>query len=57
MRTWTATATGSRVHASISVRPKRGLGGRLLAEATNALLKAGALDTALARLTREAALV
>ena len=47
--------TGSEVHASISVRPKRGLAGRLLAEATNALLNAGALDNALARLTREAA--
>jgi hypothetical protein len=30
--------------------------GRLLAEATNALLSAGALETALSRLTREAAL-
>jgi hypothetical protein len=42
--------------ASISVRPKRGLAGRLLAEATNALLNAGALETTLSRLTREAAL-
>ena len=50
------TAAGSQVHASISVRPNRGLAGRLLAEATTALLNAGALDHAVARLTREAAL-
>src|SRR5688500_9804218 len=48
------TAAGSQVHASISVRPNRGLAGRLLAEATTALLNAGALDHALLRLTREA---
>jgi len=48
--------TGSEVHARVSVRPQRGLAGRLLAEATNALLKAGALETTLSRLTREAAL-
>jgi hypothetical protein len=47
---------GAEVHASISVRPSRGLLGRLLAEATNALLSAGALENALARLSREAAL-
>ncbi len=49
------TARGSEVHASISVRPNRGLAGRLLAEATTALLNAGALDQTLARLTRAAA--
>ena len=48
-------AAGSEVHASISVRPNRGLAGRLLAEATSALLNAGALEQTLARLTREAA--
>ncbi|MDA0172289.1 hypothetical protein OJ998_24515 [Solirubrobacter taibaiensis] len=48
-------AAGSEVHASISVRPNRGLAGRLLAEATTALLNAGALEQTLARLTREAA--
>jgi hypothetical protein len=48
-------AAGCHVHASISVRPTRGLAGRLLAEATTALLNAGALETTLARLTREAA--
>jgi hypothetical protein len=48
-------AAGSEVHASISVRPSRGLAGRLLAEATSALLNAGALEQTLARLTREAA--
>ena len=47
---------GSRVHASISVRPAGGFAGRLLAEATGALLNAGALDQALSRLIREAAL-
>ncbi len=47
---------GAQVLASVSVRPRRGLVGRLLAEATGALLAAGALDQALARLTREAAL-
>jgi hypothetical protein len=47
---------GSRVHASISVRPGGGLTGRLLAEATGALLTAGALNQALSRLVREAAL-
>ena len=46
---------GSQVHASVSVRPQRGFVGRLLAEATGALLTAGALDHALARLAHEAA--
>jgi hypothetical protein len=46
---------GSHVHASVSVRPRRGLLGRLLAEATGALLTAGALDHALTRLASEAA--
>lgn len=50
------TTAGAEVHASISVRPRRGLTGRLLAEATSALLNAGALNHALSRLTREAAL-
>jgi hypothetical protein len=49
------TTTGSEVRASVSLRPRRGLIGRLLAEATGALLTAGALDTALARLVTEAA--
>ena len=48
------THTGSQVHASISVRPQRGFIGRLLAEATGALLTAGALEHAVARLVREA---
>jgi hypothetical protein len=50
-----STARGSEVHASISVRPNRGIAGRLLAEATGALLNAGALEDTLARLTRAAA--
>lgn len=49
------TTHGSEVQASVSVRPRRGLLGRLLAEATGALLSAGALDHALARLASEAA--
>jgi uncharacterized protein YndB with AHSA1/START domain len=49
------TKHGAQVHASISVRPNRGLAGRLLAEATGALLNAGALQQTLARLMREAA--
>jgi hypothetical protein len=44
----------SQVHASISVRPRGGLTGRLLAEATGVLLNAGALEAALSRLVREA---
>jgi hypothetical protein len=47
---------GSQVHASISVRPRGGLTGRLLAEATGALLNAGALNHSLSRLVNEAAL-
>jgi polyketide cyclase/dehydrase/lipid transport protein len=49
------THAGSEVRASVSLRPRRGLVGRLLAEATGALLSAGALDHALARLAHEAA--
>jgi hypothetical protein len=45
---------GSEVHASVCVRPAGGLTGRLLAEATNALLAAGALQAAISRLAREA---
>jgi hypothetical protein len=49
------TAQGSTVHASVSVRSGRGLAGRLLAEATGALLTAGALQAAVSRIAREAA--
>ncbi len=49
-----AVEGGSEVHASVSVRPSRGIMGRLLAEATSALLSAGALEAALSRVTREA---
>jgi hypothetical protein len=45
---------GSEVHACVSVRPTRGIAGRLLAEATSALLSAGALEAALSRVAREA---
>ena len=46
---------GAELVASVSVRPGGGLAGRLLAEATNGLLKAGALQTAVSRIAREAA--
>jgi hypothetical protein len=45
---------GSEVRASVSVRPSGGILGRLLAEATSALLSAGALEAALSRVSREA---
>lgn len=45
---------GSEVRASVSVRPSRGIAGRLLAEATSALLSAGALEAAVSRIAREA---
>jgi len=45
---------GSEVRASVSVRPSGGIVGRLLAEATSALLSAGALEAALSRVSREA---
>jgi uncharacterized protein YndB with AHSA1/START domain len=51
------TPRGSEVRASVSVRPSRGIGGRLLAQATAALLSAGALEAALSRVTREAVAV
>ena len=44
---------GSEVRASVGIRPGRGLRGRLLAEATSALLSAGALNQALSRIGRE----
>src|SRR3954447_19795378 len=47
---------GSEVRASIRVRSGGGLTGRLLAEATGALLSAGALHAALSRIAREASL-
>jgi Polyketide cyclase / dehydrase and lipid transport len=47
---------GSEVRASVSVLPSGGFAGRLLAEATSALLTAGALQAAVARIGREAAL-
>ncbi len=46
-------AGGSEVRASVGVRPGRGLRGRVLAEATSALLSAGALHQALSRIGRE----
>ena len=48
---------GSEVCASVSVRSAGGLCGRLIAEATGALLTAGALQAAVSRLAREAVLV
>jgi hypothetical protein len=49
------TGDRSEVRASISVRSGKGITGRLMAEATNALLSAGALTHAISRLAREAA--
>jgi Polyketide cyclase / dehydrase and lipid transport len=49
-----AVEGGSEVRASVSVRPSGGIAGRLLAEATGALLSAGALDNAISRIAREA---
>ncbi len=43
---------GSEVHASVAVSG-RGVFGRLLAQATDALLAAGALSTAIGRIARE----
>jgi carbon monoxide dehydrogenase subunit G len=51
-----ADCGGSEVHASVSVRSGGGLSGRILAEATGALLSAGALQAALGRIAREASL-
>ena len=63
MALWASTSSyelaavegGSEVRASVSVRPSGGIAGRLLAQATSALLSAGALEAALSRITREAA--
>jgi uncharacterized protein YndB with AHSA1/START domain len=49
------TDTGSEVVASVSVRNGKGITGRLLGEATNALLSAGALTHAVSRLAALAA--
>jgi hypothetical protein len=49
----TPTDDGSEVRASVSVRRGDGLLGRVLAQATGALLSGGALDLALGRITRE----
>jgi hypothetical protein len=46
--------TGTEVHASVSVRPGRGLLSSVMAEATNGLLRAGALSAAVDRLARVA---
>jgi hypothetical protein len=51
----TPVTGGSEVRASVSVRRGEGLLGRVLAQATGALLSGGALDLALGRLTRELA--
>ena len=50
-----ATDRGSEVHACVSVRNGKGITGRLLGEATNALLSAGALTHAVSRLAALAA--
>jgi hypothetical protein len=45
---------GSELNASVSMRPSGGLTGRLVANATAALLSAGALDGAAGRIVRVA---
>jgi hypothetical protein len=50
-----ASCGGSQVRASVSVRSGGGLSGRLLAEATGALLSAGALQMSLSRVAQQAA--
>ena len=47
---------GSEVHASVALRPRAGLRGRLIAEATAAVLAGGALQVALGRVVAAAAL-
>jgi hypothetical protein len=49
----TPTGAGSEVHARVSVRRGDGLLGRVLAQATGALLSGGALEMALDRIARE----
>jgi hypothetical protein len=44
----------TEVRASVSVQPGRGLSGRVLARATNALLSGGALRATVGRIAREA---
>ncbi len=48
---------GARVVASIGVRAGRGLTGRVLAHATDALLAGGALNHAVSRIAREVELI
>jgi hypothetical protein len=49
--------SGSRVVASVGVRGGRGLSGRVLARAADALLAGGALNHAVSRIAREVELV
>jgi hypothetical protein len=51
----TPVTGGSEVRASVSVRRGEGLLGRVLAQATGALLSGGALELALGRIMRELA--
>ena len=46
---------GAEVRASVSLEPGRGVLGTVLAEATAGLLRAGALENAVDRLSRTAA--
>ena len=52
LRAFARATRGSEVRASISVRPAARLSGRVLAEATGALLTAGALEHAVGRIAR-----
>ena len=49
-----ATDAGSRIAASVAVRPRPGPLGRLIASATRSMLAAGALDRTVSRIARDA---
>ena len=46
---------GSRIAASVAIRPRSGLLGRVIASATRSMLAAGALDRTVRRIASEAA--
>jgi len=50
-----ATDAGSRIAASVAIRPRPGLLGRAIASATRSMLAAGALDRTVSRIASEAA--
>lgn len=50
-----ATDAGSRIAASVAIRPRAGLLGRLIAGGARSMLAAGALERTVARIASEAA--